>query len=507
MVSFDATASGGDPPYSFAWDFGEGNVSAVEDPTHAFEFAGLYPVTVTVTDVDGNVTDASDDVTVASPPPPPPPKSWMEVIRFNGSTDKTTDSFFIGGERFRLNWTATAENEFGSLSIFVYKLGQSLWLETIFISWDASGTQSDTSVVFDSGEVYLDIGTANLVGYEIVIEEYTDGLYTPPPETGAWVEIDRVTGSVDKTTDTFTISGEKFRLAWTATAQNEFGYLSIFVYKLGESLWLETVTVSWDAAEVQSDTSVVFDSGEVYLDIGTANLAGYEIVIEEYTDGSTPPPPPPTGVWVEVIRFNGSTDKTTDSFQIVGSKFRLTWNATAENEFGYLSIFVYKLGESLWLETVTVSWEAAEVQSDTTVVFDSGEVYLAIGAANLVSYEFIIEEYTDESTPPRPPPPAGDWVEVIRFNGSTDKTTDSFQIVGSKFRLSWNATAQNEFGRFTLRVYEVGASFWSEYVSVSWDSAGEKSDITVVFESGEFYLDISEANLSSWGVVVEEWIS
>ncbi len=101
----------------------------------------------------------------------------------------------------------------------------------------------------------------------------------------------------------------------------------------------------------------------------------------------------------------------------------------------------------------------------------------------------------------------GEWVEVIPFNGSSDKTTDLFQIDGSKFRLTWNATAENEFGLFSLFVYEVGASLWLEFIFVSWDAAGEKSDVTVVFETGEFYLDISEANLSSWGVVVEEWIT
>lgn len=107
--------------------------------------------------------------------------------------------------------------------------------------------------------------------------------------------------------------------------------------------------------------------------------------------------------------------------------------------------------------------------------------------------------------PPPPPPPTYSWHPVTSFSGSEDKTTDSFQITGSKFRVFWTATAENEFGLFTLYVYEVGHTLWSETVFVSWDSAGTKSDDTVIFDSGEFYLDIGGANLSSWSVSVEEW--
>jgi len=59
--------------------------------------------------------------------------------------------------------------------------------------------------------------------------------------------------------------------------------------------------------------------------------------------------------------------------------------------------------------------------------------------------------------PPTPPPPEPErWVAVASFSGSTDKTTDSFLITGSKFRVLWTATAENEFGLFILDVYEVG---------------------------------------------------
>ncbi len=50
-VSFTGSASGGQPPYSFAWDFGDGSATDTrQNPTHTYTSAGTYPVTLTVTD-------------------------------------------------------------------------------------------------------------------------------------------------------------------------------------------------------------------------------------------------------------------------------------------------------------------------------------------------------------------------------------------------------------------------------------------------------------------------
>ena len=61
-VSFTGSATGGTPPYFWLWDFGDGNISDEQNPTHVYYTPGNYTVILTVID-DSN--DSSDDTTWA----------------------------------------------------------------------------------------------------------------------------------------------------------------------------------------------------------------------------------------------------------------------------------------------------------------------------------------------------------------------------------------------------------------------------------------------------------
>ncbi len=66
-VAFTGTASGGRPPYSYAWTFGDGTTGAGARLNHTYTAPGVYAANLTVTDAGANVTTASVTVTVAAP--------------------------------------------------------------------------------------------------------------------------------------------------------------------------------------------------------------------------------------------------------------------------------------------------------------------------------------------------------------------------------------------------------------------------------------------------------
>ncbi len=68
-VSFEAITVGGNPPFTYEWDFnGDGDVDAtIATPVNLFETEGLHEVTVTVTDADGDEGEDTENVYVNLP--------------------------------------------------------------------------------------------------------------------------------------------------------------------------------------------------------------------------------------------------------------------------------------------------------------------------------------------------------------------------------------------------------------------------------------------------------
>ena len=53
QVTFTAAVSGGTPPYAYSWEFGDGSQSSESRPVHTYPTAGLYTVTLVVSDAGG----------------------------------------------------------------------------------------------------------------------------------------------------------------------------------------------------------------------------------------------------------------------------------------------------------------------------------------------------------------------------------------------------------------------------------------------------------------------
>ena len=65
-IDFTSTISGGSTPYTYAWDFGDGEASDDEnDTTHTYDTAGTYTVILTVTDDYNNQDSDSFTITIS----------------------------------------------------------------------------------------------------------------------------------------------------------------------------------------------------------------------------------------------------------------------------------------------------------------------------------------------------------------------------------------------------------------------------------------------------------
>ncbi len=67
VVSFRSVVLGGSGTYSYAWNFGDGNVSTLQSPQHSYANEGDYSVTLTVTDSVGTEQVETIEVSVVAP--------------------------------------------------------------------------------------------------------------------------------------------------------------------------------------------------------------------------------------------------------------------------------------------------------------------------------------------------------------------------------------------------------------------------------------------------------
>ena len=92
-VQFTGSATGGYRPYSWLWNFGDGQTSTVQNPTHTYVNAGNYTVTLTVTDNSGNTSsDATWAKIKESNNPPTKPSISGET---HGETGTYYDYTFV----------------------------------------------------------------------------------------------------------------------------------------------------------------------------------------------------------------------------------------------------------------------------------------------------------------------------------------------------------------------------------------------------------------------------
>jgi len=66
-IAFTGSATGGTPPYTWLWDFGDGGTKTQQNPTYSYQSAGVYTVNLTVTDAQSRRVWNLTTATIVSP--------------------------------------------------------------------------------------------------------------------------------------------------------------------------------------------------------------------------------------------------------------------------------------------------------------------------------------------------------------------------------------------------------------------------------------------------------
>lgn len=91
-VEFLGSANGGYPPYTWNWDFGDGDTSYEQNPMHEYQSLGEYTVTLTVTDDQDN---SVDDITTANILDNDPPNAPTITGTTSGKIGKEYEFTFV----------------------------------------------------------------------------------------------------------------------------------------------------------------------------------------------------------------------------------------------------------------------------------------------------------------------------------------------------------------------------------------------------------------------------
>ncbi|MHA1528138.1 MAG: PKD domain-containing protein [Alphaproteobacteria bacterium] len=103
------------PIAAWSWDFGDGNSSTVQNPSHTYGSTGSYDVTLTVTDSnDNSTTSAAQSVTVMAPPPPPGSLTLISASAYKVK----------GVQHVALEWTGA-----NGADVVIYRNGNQLTLD------------------------------------------------------------------------------------------------------------------------------------------------------------------------------------------------------------------------------------------------------------------------------------------------------------------------------------------------------------------------------------------
>lgn len=95
-----------------------------------------------------------------------------------------------------------------------------------------------------------------------------------------WKQVVLLTISTSKKTDTFKISGEKWRFTWSYVPQNEYDGVNITLYRTSSDVPVEFLLMQKYPSSPEV-TYIYKGTGEYYFDVMGVNISKWTITVEE----------------------------------------------------------------------------------------------------------------------------------------------------------------------------------------------------------------------------------
>lgn len=384
------------------WSFGDGSTSQEQHPKKTFEAEGVFTVKLTVTDDDGNRSEATRDVTVSSSNLAPVAAFILEV------PGQSTEQFAIVMENTAISFRDLSEDKDGSIVNWSWDLGDgttstSRNLEHSYtsggtytvsltvtddegethtisrkvyvpkIKWSYPTNKMDTGApsIDDDGNIYVsdasgfiyklakDSGTAlwtfnagGAIRASIAISEDNSTLYIGSPEN-KFFAIDASTGKAEWT---ISLSGkvDKSTAALDQAGNVYFGTTDGKLYSVkaadGEQNWV--FDGGLEKGEIQS--SPLFSNGKVVVAIGNT-LFGVN-----------------AGTGEKAWQYNLQANRYEGTFSINDNGILFGGAENTENKSGRIYAVNLSTGAEVWAKQVP-----GEVRANSPVLGPDGTLYVS----------------------------------------------------------------------------------------------------------------------------------
>jgi PKD repeat protein len=150
-IQFTGSANSGTPPYSWFWDFDDGNTSSEQNPTHTFELPGEYTVYLSVTDSLGEIGWDTAEVNIE--PSPLLVDAGGPYYGLPGDNIKFIGTAIGGTPPYNWSWdfgdetpTSNEQNPTHQYTV------EDTYTATLTVTDDSSQIVCDTADVFIKGE-------------------------------------------------------------------------------------------------------------------------------------------------------------------------------------------------------------------------------------------------------------------------------------------------------------------------------------------------------------------